>query len=495
MTEPRASLRFRHRGRTVAIDRFHPMTTVLDWLRLDRRLTGTKEGCGEGDCGACTVALGRLKAGRLVYEPANACILLLGQIDGAELVTVEDLASAEALHPVQQALVKHHGSQCGFCTPGFVMSLFTLYQDGIVASQGREAVLTRIAGNLCRCTGYRPIVDAALEACSAPATDRFAQAASATAADLAALADPSDLFIGDATTFFAAPASLDSLCRLAMDHPDATVIGGATDVGLWITKQLRSLPKIIHTGRVAELRRLEVEAGTLTIGAAVTYAEAEAALTMLDQDVAIWTKRLGSAQVRATGTIGGNIANGSPIGDSPPLLIALGARLHLRRGGISRSLPLEDFFLAYGRQDRAPGEIVTHVTVPKPDPHVQIRVFKLSKRIDQDISSVLCAMAVRLEGRRIAAARIAFGGMAGIPRRALLVEAALTGLAVDDDGAITAAAARLGSDFTPLDDHRASARYRLEAAMGLIRKGLVEIATGTRATTRIAPLQGAGHAA
>jgi xanthine dehydrogenase small subunit len=216
---------------------------------------------------------------------------------------------------------------------------------------------------------------------------------------------------------------------------------------------------------------------------------------MLDQDVAIWTKRLGSAQVRATGTIGGNIANGSPIGDSPPLLIALGARLHLRRGGISRSMPLEDFFLAYGRQDRAPGEIVTHVTVPKPDPREQIRVFKLSKRIDQDISSVLCAMAVRLEGRRIAAARIAFGGMAGIPRRASLVEAALTGLAVDDDGAITAAAARLGSDFTPLDDHRASARYRLEAAMGLIRKGLVEIATGTRAATRIAPLQGAGHAA
>ncbi|WP_439574891.1 xanthine dehydrogenase small subunit [Phreatobacter sp.] len=495
MTELRSSLRFRHRGETVQIDRFDPMMTVLDWLRLDRRLTGTKEGCGEGDCGACTVALGRVKGGRLVYEPVNACILLLGQIDGAELVTVEDLSAEGGLHPVQQALVKHHGSQCGFCTPGFVMSLFTLYQDGAARDGNRDAVLTRLAGNLCRCTGYRPIVDAGLEACAGAAADRFAAGSAATIAGLAALDDRADLLVGDEASFFAAPASLDSLCRLAAQHPDATLLGGATDVGLWITKQLRDLPKIIHTGRVAELKQLDLAPHGLTIGAAVTYAEAEGALSVLDPDIAIWAKRLGSAQVRATGTIGGNIANGSPIGDSPPLLIALGARLHLRHGEAVRDLPLEDFFQAYGRQDRAPGEVVTHVTVPRPPPDTHLRVFKLSKRIDQDISAVLCAMAIRLDGRRIASARVAFGGMAGIPKRVATVETALAGLAIDDGEANAIAAARLSEDLTPLGDHRASARYRLEASVGLIRKGLAEIATGSRLATRIAPLREGTHAA
>jgi xanthine dehydrogenase small subunit len=488
-------LRFVHQGRIVEIDRLPPMTTVLDWLRLDRRLTGTKEGCGEGDCGACTVALGRVRDGRLAYEPANACILLLGQIDGAELVTVEDLAEGGRLHPVQQALVDHHGSQCGFCTPGFVVSLFTLYQDGGVATGGREAVLTRIAGNLCRCTGYRPIVDAALDACGRPANDRFAAAAEATAAILADLADEADLFVGDETSFFAAPASLDALCALTVRHPGATLVGGATDVGLWITKQLRTLPKIIHTGRVRELRRLDQGTDGLSIGAAVTYAEARDALAALDPDIGIWADRLGSAQVRAAGTIGGNIANGSPIGDSPPLLIALGATLHLRHGERERHLPLEQFFVGYGRQDRAPGEVVTHVTMPMPAAGDHIRAFKIAKRTDQDISSVMGALKVRLDGRRIASARIAFGGLAGVPKRAAAVEAALAGLPVDDEAAIAAAVACIGEDFTPMDDHRASARYRLTAAGNLIRKAIMEIAAGSRDETRIAHLREAHHAA
>jgi xanthine dehydrogenase small subunit len=482
-------LRFLHRGRTVEIDRFAPMTTVLDWLRIDRRLTGTKEGCGEGDCGACTVALGRVRDERLVYEPVNACILLLGQIDGCQLVTVEDLATDTGLHPVQQAMVDHHGSQCGFCTPGFVMSLFTLYQDGGALHEGREAVLTRIAGNLCRCTGYRPIVDAALDACSKPANDVFSRAAEATRDALDRLSDNTDLFIGDEASFFAAPASLGALCDLLIRHPEAVLIGGATDVGLWITKQLRILPKLVHTGRVAELKRLAVEPEGLSIGAAVTYAEAEAALAAIDPDLAIWADRLGSVQVRATGTIGGNIANGSPIGDSPPVLIALGATLHLRRGDAARAMPLEAFFLDYGRQDRARDEIVTHVTVPRLSAADHLRAFKIAKRNDQDISSVMGAVKVTLDGRRIAAARIAFGGLAGIPKRAGAVEAALIGLSVDDEDAIAAAVGRLAEDFTPMDDHRASARYRLTVAKNLIRKALVEIACGERSPTRIAHLR------
>ncbi|AVO44954.1 xanthine dehydrogenase small subunit [Phreatobacter cathodiphilus] len=486
-------IRFLHRGAVVEAQGFPPMTTVLDWLRLDRRLTGTKEGCGEGDCGACTVALGRVKHGRLAYEPANACILLLGQIDGAELVTVEDLADGERLHPVQQALVDHHGSQCGFCTPGFVMSLFTLYQEG--AGADRDAVLDRLAGNLCRCTGYRPIVDAALAACSAAPDDAHARRGAATAAALAALADGDDVFVGNEEAFFAAPASLDALAALMQRHPDATLVGGATDVGLWITKHLRALARIVHTGRVAELRALSQTDEALTIGAAVTYAEAAPALGTFDPDVALLLQRLGSAQVRTAGTIGGNVANGSPIGDMPPLLIALGAEVSLRHGETVRRLPVETFFLAYGRQDRLPGEILTSLTVPKPGADEHLRAFKIAKRHDQDISSVMMALKVRLTEGRINEARIAFGGMAGIPKRAAAVEAALEGVAPDDSAAIGRAVARLGEDFSTLDDHRASAAYRLSVAGNLVTKALAEIAAGDRSTTRLAPLGGASHAA
>ena len=273
----RASIRFLRRGRIVELSHVPPMRSVLDWLRLEERARGTKEGCNEGDCGACTVALGSLKNGKLVYEPVNACILLMGQLDGKELVTVDDLADGETLHPVQQALVDTHGSQCGFCTPGFVMSLFTLYQSGKAPT--REEIATHVAGNLCRCTGYRPIIDAALSCCTGQGADRWVKGASDAATRLAELDDGADVFIGTSESFIARPARAETLAALAADHPDATIVSGATDVGLWITKQMRQLPKIILTGGVKDLHAVTDEVDRITIGAAASYAEAMPALS------------------------------------------------------------------------------------------------------------------------------------------------------------------------------------------------------------------------
>ena len=476
----RASIRFLRRGKTVELTHVPPMRTVLDWLRLEERSRGTKEGCNEGDCGACTVALGSLKNGKLVYEPVNACILLVGQLDGKELVTVDDLAGEGELHPVQQALVDTHGSQCGFCTPGFVMSLFTLYQKG--STPTRDEIATHIAGNLCRCTGYRPIIEAGLAACSGSAVDRWAKGAAEAARKLAALDDGADVFLGTPASFIARPAKAETLARLVAENPDATIVSGATDVGLWITKQLRQLPKIILTGGVKPLHAVTDHRDHISIGAAATYAEAAPALSGIDPDIAEVLRRLGSTQVRASGTVGGNIANGSPIGDTPPMLIALGASLTLRHGEKERSLPLEDFFIAYGRQGRKPGELVWRIDVPKLKGGEAFRAYKISKRFDQDISAVMAAFKFTVEGRRIVSARIAFGGMAATPKRANAAEAALAGAALDEPATWEKAIAALGQDFQPISDMRASAAYRMEVAQGLLRKALLEVAgeTATR---------------
>lgn len=473
-------IRFRSGGRVVEVADAHPRTTLLDWLRLEARRTGTKEGCGEGDCGACTVALGRLRDGRIVYEPVNACILLLGQCDGAEIVTVEDLAEGGALHPVQEAMVAHHGSQCGFCTPGIVMSLFTLHEDEArdpAAPVARATIDDALAGNLCRCTGYRPIVDAARDALAQPHDPRVSARREAAARDLAALAEnDADLFVGDESRFFAAPASAKSLSALYAVHPDATLLAGATDVGLWITKNLAAIEKVIWLGRVAGLDAIEATADRLVMGAMVSHGRAQARLGAIDPDLGEIMRRFGSAQVRASGTVGGNIANGSPIGDLPPALIALGATLVLESAEGQRRLPLEDFFLAYRAQDRRPGEWVRAVEVAKLGAADAFRALKVTKRFDEDISAVMGAFRIALDGRRIAAARIAYGGMAGTPKRAPLAEAALVGVDLDDPGAFAPALDALASDYTPLSDHRASAAYRALVARNILFKALTEIA-------------------
>ncbi len=480
----RDAIRFMRGGEVVEVANVGPTETLLDYLRLRERRTGTKEGCNEGDCGACTVALGRLRGGRVVYEPVNACIQLLGQVDGCEVVTVEDLAEDETLHPVQEALVRHHGSQCGFCTPGITMSLFALYHEP-AASPERKTVNERLAGNLCRCTGYRPIVDAAMETCFGEAEDGYTRRSEKIAATLSELADGQNVFIGDEASFFAAPASIDALAELYARHPDATLVAGATDVGLWITKQLRDLPKVIWLGRVAALSRVDPVEGGLIIGATASLASVEPHIARLDPDLgAVWS-RIGSRQVRVSGTVGGNIANGSPIGDTPPMLIALGATLELRQGSSARTLPLEDFFIDYGKQDRNEAEFLTGLFVPAPGPGQIFRAYKISKRFDQDISAVMAAFLLTVENGRVIEARIAFGGMAATPKRARRAEAALGGAVLAEPGTWGRALKAIERDFDPISDMRASSEYRTKVSRSLLAKALVEAAGMPSARTRV----------
>ncbi|HEV7480075.1 MAG TPA: xanthine dehydrogenase small subunit, partial [Roseiarcus sp.] len=422
--------------------------------------------------------------------PFNACILLLGQLEGAELITIEDLASGGELHPLQQAMVDTHASQCGFCTPGIVMSLFAAYHSGEPMTYA--GLCDQLAGNLCRCTGYRPIIAAALQSGASEPADRFAATSHERAAALYALADHKDVFVGGEAAFFAAPASLDSLAALYARFPDATLVGGATDVGLWVTKQLRDLKRVIWLGRVAGLDSVgeRTEDGALSIGAGVTLADAMPQLGAIHPDLGELLRRFGSKQVRASGTVGGSIANGSPIGDLAPALIALAGRVVLRKGGKTRAVPLEDFFIAYGKQDREPGEFVLALEAPLLAAHQRYRAFKVSKRLDEDISAVLLAARFDLDGRKIVGARVACGGMAATPKRAAKAERALLGASLDEPATWRFASEAIDEDFTPLTDMRATAAYRKTIAANLLEKTLMEIAGGS-AATRIGMLRAA----
>jgi xanthine dehydrogenase small subunit len=444
-----------------------PTLTVLEYLRCHARRTGTKEGCAEGDCGACTVVLAEPDGtGDLRYRAVNACIQFVPALHGRQLLTVEDVKRADGtLHPVQQALVDRHGSQCGFCTPGFVMQLYAGWLEGML--KDRQSVKDWVAGNLCRCTGYGPIIDAGLDVAAAPRPAAAAQAA--TAGRLAALDDGHMLHVAHGGQQWFAPRSIDELADVYSKHPDAVLIAGATDVGLWVTKQQRHLATLIDVTRVAGLNEIKETVDGLAIGAAVSHRDATAALARLHPDLGELLRRFASIQIRNAGTVGGNIANGSPIGDLPPALIALGARLRLHRGATRRELPLETFFLAYGKQDRGPGEFVEAVLVPPLDASTRFACYKISRRFDQDISAVMGAFALTLKDNTIVRARLAFGGIAATPKRAQKTEAALAGQPFAAT-TIEHACSALTEDFTPITDMRASADYRLLAAQNLLRR-------------------------
>ena len=461
------AIRFLLGGKPVEVSGVEPTCSVLRWLREEAGRTGTKEGCAEGDCGACTVVVGELVDGELRLKAVNACIQFLPTLDGKALFTVEDLRLGDgALHPVQQAMVDCHGSQCGFCTPGFVMSLWSVYLDA--EASGRHPadgdLRTAISGNLCRCTGYRPILEAGARMFDLPPVhfDRDALTRALTA-----IARKGSFHYRHAAGDFHAPKSLAELVALRAAHPAATILAGCTDIGLWVNKQMRELGTILYVGDVEDLHAIRRDGGVLRIGAAVTLEDAYRALAMHYPQVAEMWERFASVPIRNAGTLGGNVANGSPIGDSMPWLIAVGASVVLRSAEGARSVALDEFYLAYMKKDLRAGEIVEAIDVPLPVPGLAFRTYKVSKRYDSDISAVCAAFALRLESGRVAAVRIAYGGMAAVPKRAREAEAALAGRPWDE-AAARAAMVALVSDFEPLTDMRASSAYRMETAQNLL---------------------------
>ena len=471
----RETIRFILNGELHQVSGVDPTLTVLNYLRYGLGKTGTKEGCAEGDCGACTIVVGTLVEGVVHYRAVNACIMFLPVLDGKEVITVEGLAGPDGtLHPVQQALVDHHGSQCGFCTPGFVMALYAHYrnQGGTSVPEINDAV----AGNLCRCTGYGPIISAAQAMYDYPTPGRDADDRAARLKELQQEA-PLDLTYhcarANAEKRFIAPKTLDQLAAASLKYPEATYLAGGTDVGLWVTKQQRFLETTILTTQVDDLRAITEHDDTIEIGAAVSYTDVFDLLGTYYPSFGELLRRLGSTQIRNSGTMGGNIANGSPIGDSMPALIAVGTDLVLRRGEDTRKIPLEDYFLDYQQQDRRPGEFVERFFVRKPQENTIFYTHKISKRFDQDISAVCGAFGFTVEDGRIAEARICFGGVAAIPKRAAKTEVALTGqpwtLA-----SVRSAAPMLASDFAPISDMRASADYRIATARNLLVKAFLD---------------------
>ena len=468
---PVKTLRFIRRGEVVSLRNVPPERTLLELLREDLGKVGTKEGCGEGDCGACTVVLGEAENGQLRYRAINSCIRLAHSIDGMALWTVEDLAARDGkLHPAQQAMLECHGSQCGFCTPGFVMSLFGLYQNHICKGEAITRALAQeeLSGNLCRCTGYRPILQAALAMGELPPVLLDETALLQKMEQLAAVsAGP------EADSAYKSPVTLAALLATRAAHPKAQLVAGCTDAGLWVTKLHRQFDEVLDVTRVRELRRIEDQPGQLAIGAAVTLADAFAALVKDRPQLHNFAARFAGLPVRNSGTLGGNVANGSPIGDSMPLLIALGARVVLMSAHGQRDMPLETLYTGYRQNVMSADEVLAWIRVPKAIAGETMRIYKISKRYDDDISAVCLALKLQIENARVQSASIGAGGVAATPVRAVQTEAALAGQPWTLQ-TVQRVIAVLRAEFSPISDMRASSAYRSEVLGNLLQRFWLE---------------------
>lgn len=459
----------------ISIENLDPNLTVLQYLREKQFNTGTKEGCASGDCGACTVVLAELSSinsKELTYKSVNACITFVGSLHGKQLITVEHLKQGAKLHQVQQSLVDHHGSQCGFCTPGFVMSSFALHKKN--SSPSRSEVLEALAGNLCRCTGYRSIIDAAMQSSEEEPKDSFAQFYQQTAYTLTELNKlPSAQLTGNNRQYIA-PKTIDELAQILIEQPSSTLLAGGTDLALSVTQNLATIEQLVYLGDVYELNNIAESADTFIIGSAVPYSQFTPMLAKEYAEFGEMIERIGSLQVRNKGTLGGNIGNASPIGDMPPALIALGAEISLQRGNVIRKVTVEDYFTGYKQTILAESEFIKDIIIPKAKSGEILKLYKVSKRIDDDISAVLAAIFIEIKGNTVQSLRIAFGGMAGIPMRAKHCEAALLGKVFTEENIVLAQQA-LTQDFTPMSDVRASDKYRMRVAQNLILKCYLEL--------------------
>ena len=476
-------IRFLINNDVVELNEARADLTLLQFIREHRKKTGTKEGCAAGDCGACTVVLvepvSSDSATKLNYRTVNSCITLMSAIHGKQLLFVEHLSDGKHLHPVQQALVDHHGSQCGFCTPGFIMSMFALYHSN--SKPNRDDVLHALSGNLCRCTGYRPIIDATLAVCEQAPNDQFSARQDATLATLLSLSGEKPSGTGNIHT----PTSREELKALIKANPSAQLVAGSTDLSLQFTQQLKEVKTLISVTHIDALKQCTKNEHSLIIGAAVPLNDATPLLLNAFPQVAELVTRFASLPIRNQATIGGNVANASPIGDMPPLLLALNATLHLDNGESARAIPIHEFFKGYRETTLANDEWISAIEIPLKQPNQALAAYKISKRFEDDISAVCAVFNMTLDNGKVEAISCGFGGVAAVPSTCEALENVLKGKLFSSKECLTLGKQVLFDAFAPIDDVRATAQYRKTVLANLWHRFWLENQTVNNIETRV----------